>query len=819
MKTIVLCAIGLTVTAVLLGASASADIYVAGTGVDAPGNGTLASPYRTITYALANRGGDTVIRVGVGLYTDDNDDVDDETFPLTVPAGVSVIGTMGSLRDDTDSAVVNAGGAAKAFVLATSTSGTATFSNLVITNFIGPAIDLTGWRGTIDGCYITGSVAGSTNALVFLHLPLSSEATDPTRPIDLRVTNTVMENLVNAGAKHVLLFSINGNGKTYFTNCTFKDITVGTPDRGSFNWEWVNVNYDVQLTNVLIDHIVTNAQNGAQYGIVYTANSVAILDRCTVRNINSNTSIINSNKTLTVRDSLFYNLTGTSWGAMYASNGNTVNAYNCTFDGCSAVTNTSGGQRNLYNCSISNCTTINADPGNTNLRMHFVNVYNTPYGPYDADNSNNLTAWEPKYRDPASGDYHLRGNSLLVDAGNNADVAWTTPVDIDGNARILDGNFDATATVDIGADEFTTSPAAPTFSVRPFFHVFAGSTIDIPVSIVPSAGASVDADVAYDTGLTGAPVLTITDGTGPAALTVAVDGATGTATGNPMDISFTVAAGPDVLPADCTVVSYTNTVTLAGSTKVFLTSGAGIDLPVKLMSSELAAPADIPIAVGTPAGTGTNSISWVGGALIPQGAAQSAGMLSITAASGLNTVQLTVGGGFVFDETGTDTLDLQVVCLSSPIYVSGAGSDTDGIGTEASPLRSITKALTFVPDVMEIQVGPGLYDAVNGETFRITVPEGVSITGTRGPVDDEFDSSIIDAGGAGEVFRLRDTAAGTTGLISGLVIRNFIGPAINLTCWRGTIDNCYITGGVAGGTPPSSSITRPARSISPSPTP
>jgi parallel beta-helix repeat protein len=70
----------------------------------------------------------------------------------------------------------------------------------------------------------------------------------------------------------------------------------------------------------------------------------------------------------------------------------------------------------------------------------------------------------PGFRDAANGDYHLRPDSPLVDAGTNVDAPAT---DIDGDARPFDGNLDSTATVDPGFDEATdpvlVDPAAVAF--------------------------------------------------------------------------------------------------------------------------------------------------------------------------------------------------------------------------------------------------------------------------------------------------------------------------------------------------------------------
>jgi len=613
-----------------------------------------------------------------------------------------------------------------------------------------------------------------------------------------------MENIVNASAKHVFLFNNNGNGKTYFTNCTFKDITVGTPDRGAMSWEWSGVNYDIRMTSVTIDHIVTNAQNGAQYGIVYTANSVAILDRCIVRNINRNTPIINSNKTLTVRDSLFYNLIGTSWGALYASNGNTVNAYNCTFDGCSAVTNTSGGWRYFFNCSISNCTKVNGYT-TTTMQLKSVNVYETDIGLYDSNGSLAVTSYVPNYRDPESFDFRLKKTSALVDAGDEAYVTWADPVDLLGTPRVLDGNADDVPAPDLGAYEYDPYTLVPTFATTAAnYAVFAGDDVTIPVSIAPAAGGAVVADITLGFGLSGPGTLAIPDGHGPVDLTLTAASGAGLDTGNPIDIDIARGSGPEVEPTACVVTVYTKKVKVAGEARIFLPEGDSIAFPVSLMSPSLAALAEISFTVGAATGSGTNSISWNGGMTIPAGTSQSSGSLSITAGSGLNTVQFTVSGGFTFAETGTDTLNLDVIGFASPIYVGGTGSDTAGTGSEASPLRSITKALALAAaaaewgEPMEIRVLPGLYDTDSGETFKLTVPPGVSIVGTRGPAGDESDSAVLDAGGEATILRLATTPSGSSGLVSGLVMRNFIGPAVDLTGWRGTIDNCLITEAVRG---------------------
>ena len=75
-----------------------------------------------------------------------------------------------------------------------------------------------------------------------------------------------------------------------------------------------------------------------------------------------------------------------------------------------------------------------------------------------ANNSDTGGAGEIINTDPITGqdplldaDFHLRAGSPAIDAGGDAGVR----TDIDGDSRPEDGDMDAAAVVDLGADEFT----------------------------------------------------------------------------------------------------------------------------------------------------------------------------------------------------------------------------------------------------------------------------------------------------------------------------------------------------------------------------
>ena len=57
---------------------------------------------------------------------------------------------------------------------------------------------------------------------------------------------------------------------------------------------------------------------------------------------------------------------------------------------------------------------------------------------------------DPLFVNAAGADYHLRENSLAIDAGS---AAGAPSDDFDGRSRPLDGNGDGTAAYDIGAYE------------------------------------------------------------------------------------------------------------------------------------------------------------------------------------------------------------------------------------------------------------------------------------------------------------------------------------------------------------------------------
>jgi len=173
----------------------------------------------------------------------------------------------------------------------------------------------------------------------------------------------------------------------------------------------------------------------------------------------------------------FYgNTAGRDGGAVDCrDSGTTMTATNCTFSG---NTGHWGGAIRLWdnasatfdNCVIwGNSATgsgnqIHADDSTATLNYCCVaNGAGDYAGSGTIDDSNSCIHADPQFVDADGGDgqvgtldddLHLADTSPCIDAGDNSLVPSGLDEDLDGNPRIVDGDSDSTATVDIGAYEY-----------------------------------------------------------------------------------------------------------------------------------------------------------------------------------------------------------------------------------------------------------------------------------------------------------------------------------------------------------------------------
>jgi hypothetical protein len=95
--------------------------------------------------------------------------------------------------------------------------------------------------------------------------------------------------------------------------------------------------------------------------------------------------------------------------------------------------------------------------------IRFNNIFSSGGMAYGGNCSNktgtegNISA-DPLFANPAQGDYHLQQGSPSIDAGDNQ-APNLLDTDLDENPRILDGDADGIATIDMGVDEFLAPPS------------------------------------------------------------------------------------------------------------------------------------------------------------------------------------------------------------------------------------------------------------------------------------------------------------------------------------------------------------------------
>ena len=102
--------------------------------------------------------------------------------------------------------------------------------------------------------------------------------------------------------------------------------------------------------------------------------------------------------------------------------------------------------------TVTNCILWDNFPNEVYTWEHTPSVsYTDIKGGWSGAGGNNIDI-DPNFVDPIAGDYRLASGSPCIDVGDNGAV--TEPNDIEGLPRIVDGDCDGTATVDMGAHEF-----------------------------------------------------------------------------------------------------------------------------------------------------------------------------------------------------------------------------------------------------------------------------------------------------------------------------------------------------------------------------
>jgi parallel beta-helix repeat protein len=235
-----------------------------------------------------------------------------------------------------------------------------------------------------------------------------------------------------------------GNCSPSVSDCTFSGNTAYSSGGGMFN----DGDSSPTVTNCTFDSNSASGPSG-KGGVMYNgANCSPTLTNCTFSGNSANDyggGMYNYLATPTVTNcTLVGNSAGDSGGGMYNLNGSSPTVTNCIL--------WDGGDE-IYNVDTS-------DP---------VVTYCDVQGGYTGTGNTDV---DPLFVDAGTGDYHLQSGSPCIDVGNNSAPSIPS-TDFEGDPRIMDGNGNTVATVDMGVDEYAetpvfgqlrlqTSPAVPT---------------------------------------------------------------------------------------------------------------------------------------------------------------------------------------------------------------------------------------------------------------------------------------------------------------------------------------------------------------------
>ncbi|RKY18279.1 MAG: hypothetical protein DRP63_02330 [Planctomycetota bacterium] len=349
-----------------------------------------------------------------------------------------------------------------------------TFSDNYATWYGGAICCANGSKPTLTNCTFSGNSSDEIGGAIYCQ-----ESSSPT------ITNCTFSG--NSAVWYGGAIYCQDSSSPSITDCTFSD------NSAKYNGGAVYcTRSSLTMTNCLFSGNSASGSGGAIYfrgsssssitdctfsgnnadwdgGAIYCDGSSPTLTGCRFSDISANAAggaIACLSCSPPITDCTFSSNNAKDYGGAIDCNASSPTVTNCIFSGNSAG---SGGAIECYNSSsptLNNCILWNNAAGSggneiyisdsgSSCTLNYCCVDNTGYGGQTGNiTENNCIYDDPQFVDPANGDYHLQDTSPCIDAGNNGSVPSGVTTDLDGNQRIVDGDNNGTATVDIGAYEY-----------------------------------------------------------------------------------------------------------------------------------------------------------------------------------------------------------------------------------------------------------------------------------------------------------------------------------------------------------------------------